>query len=111
MFRRQGVRQVDIKTGSRVRSAVCSTEVIVVRAAGGEVDLRCGGQPMIPLTETRDSNVAPDAEFSVGSAMGKRYAEEDLGLELLVTKPGAGSLSIGTTPMNLKDAKPLPSSD
>ncbi len=43
--------------------------------------------------------------------MGKRYADEALGLELLVTKPGAGTLSIGETAIALTDAKPLPSSD
>ncbi|MEE6174988.1 hypothetical protein [Mycobacterium sp. 050134] len=31
--------------------------------------------------------------------------------EVLVTKPGKGSLSIGTTPMVIMEAKPLPASD
>ena len=42
--------------------------------------------------------------------MGKRYVDE-AGAELLVTKAGAGSLSIGTTPLEQKTAKPLPASD
>jgi hypothetical protein len=106
------VCKVEIKTGARVRSAVCNTEVIVVRAAAGtDLDLRCGGQPMLPLTETRDPDAKPDPEFAGGAAMGKRYADEELGLELLVTKAGEGSLSIGTALLGLKDAKPLPSSD
>ena len=42
--------------------------------------------------------------------MGKRYVD-DSGAELLVTKAGAGSLSIGDTPLELKTAKPLPASD
>lgn len=109
--RQQGCR-VEIKTGARVRSAVCNTEVIVVRAAAGsDLDLRCGGQPMLPLSEARDHDAKPEPDFAGGSAMGKRYAEEELGLELLVTKAGDGSLSIGSTPLGLKDAKPLPSSD
>jgi hypothetical protein len=30
---------------------------------------------------------------------------------VLVTKAGAGSLSVGSTPLALKEAKPLPASD
>jgi hypothetical protein len=43
--------------------------------------------------------------------MGKRYADADATIELLCTKPGEGSLSIGDVPVPTKDAKPLPSSD
>jgi hypothetical protein len=32
-------------------------------------------------------------------------------LEVLCTKPGDGSLSIGDTPLQVKEAKPLPASD
>ena len=102
---------MEIKTGARMRSAVCATEVIVVRATGADVELRCGGQPMTPMSEVRDPQAIPDPEFSDGNAMGKRYADEVLGLELLITKAGTGTLSIGATPIELKDAKPLPSSD
>ena len=42
--------------------------------------------------------------------MGKRYVDEGGG-EVLVTKAGAGTLSIGDTPLNLKETKPLPASD
>jgi hypothetical protein len=42
---------------------------------------------------------------------GKRYADEDLGLELLCTKAGEGWLSVGDRPLLVKGAKPLPSSD
>jgi len=46
-----------------------------------------------------------------GTLLGKRYADGDTGLELLCTKAGEGSLSLGGTPLALKEAKPLPSSD
>ena len=49
--------------------------------------------------------------FADGTLMGKRFADEDLGLEVLCTKPGAGSLSVGETLLQVKGAKPLPSSD
>ena len=42
--------------------------------------------------------------------MGKRYVDES-GAEVLVTKAGAGTLSIGASPLTLKEAKPLPASD
>ena len=43
--------------------------------------------------------------------MGKRYGSDELGIELLCTKPGAGALSLGDELIGLKEAKPLPSSD
>lgn len=43
--------------------------------------------------------------------MGKRYADEDLGLELLCTQAGNGGLTVGESPLLVKGAKPLPSSD
>lgn len=101
---------MQLKAGSRLQSAACDTQVIVVRAPKDDVDLRCGGHPLVAQGATADR--APlDPNHSSGSAMGKRYADEGLGLELLITKAGAGSLSIGDEPMSLKDAKPLPSSD
>ena len=52
-----------------------------------------------------------DPDFSGGTQIGKRYADEESGLEVLVTKAGPGSLSIGTDALAEKGAKPLPSSD
>ncbi len=46
-----------------------------------------------------------------GTLLGKRYGDRGPGLELLCTKAGEGSLSLGDEPLPLKDAKPLPSSD
>ena len=99
-----------IKNGTRLKSQVCDTQVIVVKTAASLDDLRCGGQPMLPLDAERPADAAPEATFSDGSTMGKRYVD-DGGAEVLVTKAGAGSLSIGATPLALKDAKPLPASD
>jgi hypothetical protein len=55
------------------------------------------------------SDVAPDQ--GDGTAIGKRYGDEELGVEFLCTNPGAGSLSIGDRRLPIKGAKPLPSSD
>jgi hypothetical protein len=99
-----------IKNGTRLQSQVCDTQVIVVKAADNLDDLRCGGQPMLALDADRSTGAAPDPSFAGGSTMGKRYVD-DGGAEVLVTKAGAGSLSIGTSPLVLKEAKPLPASD
>lgn len=99
-----------IKNGTRLQSQVCDTQVIVVRSADSLDDLRAGGAPMVPVGAEVDAAVTIDPEFSAGSLMGKRYID-DSGAEVLVTKAGNGSLSIGTTPLNVKEAKPLPASD
>jgi hypothetical protein len=97
-----------IKNGTRLTSQVCDTQVIVVRSADSLDDLRCGGVPMVPIGAERAGEIDPS--FAAGTVMGKRYVDE-AGAEVLVTKPGAGSLSIGQTALHLKEVKPLPASD
>mgnify|MGYP001556986440 CR=1 FL=1 len=99
-----------VKTGTRLQSQVCDTQVIVVRSSEALDDLRAGGVPMIPLDAEKSADAQLDPAFAEGTVMGKRYVD-DGGAELLVTKAGAGSLSIGTTPLEQKAAKPLPASD
>ncbi len=101
-------RKIMIKNGTRLTSQVCDTQVIVVRSADSLDDLRCGGVPMVPIGGERSGELDP--AFSDGTVMGKRYVDE-AGAEVLVTKPGAGSLSIGATALALKEVKPLPASD
>lgn len=99
-----------IKNGTRLQSQVCDTQVIVVRSADSLDDLRAGGVPMVPVGTEATAGVTIDPEFTSGTHMGKRYID-DSGAEVLVTKAGKGSLSIGTTPLDVKEAKPLPASD
>ena len=102
-----------LKIGARYVSQACDTEVIVVRAPADEVDLRCAGWPMVMSSE-RPSNAerkTPVAELCGGSALGKRYTDPDGTTELLVVKAGAGTLALGDTPLEAKQAKALPSSD
>jgi hypothetical protein len=99
-----------IKNGTRLQSQVCDTQVIVVRSADSLDDLRAGGAPMVPVGTDAADGLTIDSGFSSGTLMGKRYVDE-AGAEVLVTKAGAGSLSIGTTPLVIKEAKPLPASD
>ena len=101
---------MSIKPGTRLRSAVCATEVMVVAAPPEDVGLTCGGSAMLPMDAERPGGTpAPDA--AEGSQLGKRYADEAGTLELLCTKPGEGSLAAGGRTLAVKGAKPLPSSD
>ena len=93
-----------------MRSVTCTTEVVVVRASG-DVDLRCGGQPMVDISDGGGPSGEPAAGFDGGTQIGKRYGGEDAGVEVLCTKPGAGSLSVGETVLDMQGAKPLPASD
>ena len=100
-----------LEPGRRLASAVGETEVIVIRAPSNDVDLRCGGQPMVGLDEAPSDRPGPQAPHDAGTLIGKRYADPELGLEVLCTKAGAGSLSIGDEALAAKEARPLPSSD
>ena len=101
-----------LKAGSRMRSAVDATEVVVVKAPSEDVALECGGAPMVELAQAGDPSGSVDPAHAGGTQLGKRYVDDgDLGIEVLCTKAGEGSLSIGGHDLVLKEAKPLPSSD
>lgn len=100
-----------LRIGSRLRSAVCDAEVVVVRSSGGEVDLRCGGRPMAGADDPAPAGGAPAPGFADGVLLGKRYVDPAGRFELLCTRAGAGSLAVADEPLGVKDAKPLPSSD
>jgi hypothetical protein len=102
---------MELKPGLRLESATCEAEVVVVKlpAGGGDVDLRCGGEPMREHGAGGDK--LPVSFEGEATQMGKRYESEEVGIEVLCTKPGAGALSIGDQPLLQKGAKPLPSSD
>jgi hypothetical protein len=102
---------MQIKTGSRYRSQVCATEFIVVRPLPVDIDLTCGGHPVIDLKAEPAPGLWLKAGADTGSALGKRYTDVSGELELLVTKPGQGTLALGGEPLMLKTAKPLPASD
>lgn len=99
-----------IKNGTRLQSQVCDTQVIVVKSSDTLDDLRAGGVPMLPIGSDAADGQSLDPAFSDGNVMGKRYVD-DGGAEVLVTKAGAGTLSVGATPLSLKQAKALPASD
>ncbi len=99
---------MQLRPGLRLNSAVSGAQVIVIRAPDGDVDLRCGGQPMVTLDAAPSGEARADGESLV---IGKRYGDNSGQLELLCTKPGAGGLRLGDEPLAIKAAKPLPASD
>lgn len=101
---------IQLKAGARLRSATDACEVVVVRAPAEPVDLRCGGHPFLPV-DAAPAQETIAAGFDGGTQLGKRYADDELGLELLCTKAGEGSISVGETILAVKGAKPLPASD
>lgn len=97
-----------MKAGTKLKSAVCDTEVMVIKTAE-DSEFACGGAPMV--AERSGPAGAIDPAFAEGTKMGKRYTDAAGTVELLCIKPGAGSLSLGGVALQLKDAKPLPASD
>jgi hypothetical protein len=101
-----------LRPGLRLKSAVCTTEVMVVAApAEAEVEITCGGAPLLALGAAPQSGVMLAEGAAGGTLLGKRYVDAAGALELLCTKPGKGSLAAGGDPLVVKGAKPLPSSD
>jgi hypothetical protein len=95
------------KAGTKLKSAVCDTEVMVIRGSGLVVD--CGGAPMVADRPAQRGTIDP--AFAQGTLTGKRYVDAIGSLELLCVKPGKGSLSVNGIALQIKDAKPLPASD
>jgi hypothetical protein len=100
-----------LKLGAKYKSAVCDTQIMAIRTVPDQLDLRCGGVPMIEGAATAPEGVAIDNAFSDGTLIGKRYIDGADRIELLCTKGGKGSLSLGQTRLEVKQAKALPSSD
>ncbi|MFQ5417265.1 MAG: hypothetical protein ACE5FL_09490, partial [Myxococcota bacterium] len=111
----KGYRKVQtmaqLKAGTRLRSAVCTTEVMIIAAPAEGVEISCGGVAMIAIDAEPPADVSIDSAAAGGTALGKRYVNEAGDLEILCTKPGEGSLAVAGTALGVKEAKPLPSSD
>jgi hypothetical protein len=95
---------MDLKPGSRWKSALSSTEVVVVRPPKSAVVLECAGAPVLAATADRPPAPAA-APAGEGSLLGKRYTDEETGLEVLCSKGGAGDLSASGRPLTIKDPK------
>ena len=98
-----------LKPGARLFSSVCSTEMIVVKDPGGEVEVTIGGVPATTSMPERSGEVVEG--HGGGASIGKRYVDGAGSVELLCSKSGDGVPAINGELLYLKEAKPLPSSD
>ena len=100
-----------LRPGQKLLSAVSDAQVVVVRAPADDVVVSCGGAPMVEDGSPVPEGVVLDASLGDGPLTGKRYADDELGIELLCTRPGEGALAADGKVLPLKGAKPLPASD
>ncbi|MFZ2173531.1 MAG: hypothetical protein WAW17_05735 [Rhodococcus sp. (in: high G+C Gram-positive bacteria)] len=100
-----------LKVGQSLASSVDTTTVIVVRAPKTDVSLTCGGVDMSVGKKGEGDGSSIDPAYVGGAQLGKRYADDEAGVEILCTKPGTGRLELDGRELPLKAAKPLPSSD
>ena len=109
-----------LKPGSRLKSAVCDAEVMVIKA-GAEDEVTCGGAVMaeggeksggdaVMATDVSEKSAGDDAQMH-GCLIGKRYVNQGDSVELLCVKSGDGSLYCNGEELMTKDTKKLPSSD
>jgi hypothetical protein len=100
------------RPGQILASPVDTTMVIVVRAPDSDIELTCAGVEMWDPKSGADGpgGQADPAQLS-GTQLGKRYADDGLGLELLCTKPGQGTIAVNGSPLPLMGPKTLPASD
>lgn len=107
----------DLKPGSRWRSAVCTTEVVVVRAPARPVTFRIGGAAVFPADAGQGGpgpdrgGAQPDAALAGGTLLGKRYTDEATGLQVLCVKPGDGTITVDGRPAAVVAPRQLPASD
>lgn len=101
-----------LSPGTRLKSQVCTTEVIVVQVPEVLLELGCGGAPLIAADGEPPIAGTPAEGLDSPTLLGKRYTTaEPTSLELLAVKAGSGTLTADGQALVLKDAKPLPSSD
>jgi hypothetical protein len=99
-----------VKPGDHLRSRACTTEVVVVKAPSIDVEIACGDEPMAK-NEQVQAATASEPAAGPGTLLGKRYADEEVGLELLCVKGGSGQISVDGRPLARREARPLPASD
>ena len=106
-----GAQVTDLRPGSRWRSAVCESEVIVVRTPARPVLLCIGGAPVLPAGAQRPSDGLPCGHLAGGTRLGSRYADDLSGLEVLCTKSGTGTITVAGRPAARLAPRQLPASD
>src|SRR3546814_10065210 len=84
--------RMDLKPGSRWKSAVCEAQMVVVRPPSTVGEMQCGGAAVIPIDDGAAPTGEVSADFAEGVAIGKRYVDAASGLEGLGAKDDKGKL-------------------
>jgi hypothetical protein len=100
---------MELKAGLRLRARKGTAELVVVRAPAGPVSISIDGEELVDASEASGDPSGSSSEPDI--LLGKRYFDDATTTEVLCTKPGAGVLAVNGEPMQLKQPKPLPSSD
>lgn len=103
--------KLQLKPGTRLQSAVSDAQIMAIKIPAGEYDLHCGGVSMVKTGDEAPAGVQQEAGDTGETQMGKRYVDEQETVEFLCTKAGSGSLTLDGAPLQIKQAKQLPSSD
>jgi len=88
---------------------VAGADVIVTRAAKGEIRLTCAGVEMVAITATVEEPATITVDEPV--VLGKRYEDAETGLELLCTKAGGGPLECDGRGLVIVTPKLMPATD
>lgn len=96
------------QTGKRYMVPGGVAEFIVTK--GGDGELRCGEAAMQIRGAAGDAP-AVSTEGMAAVQLGKRYKDEQTGIEVLVVKPGPCDLNVDGRAMELMQPKVLPSAD
>jgi hypothetical protein len=99
-----------LRVGLSLISPVDTTSVVVVRCPEDDVTLTCGGVEMAAQGTTAGS-ATPTGAPGEGLQLGKRYAADERGLELLCVRGGEYPVAVDGAPIAPKSAQPLPASD
>ena len=84
-----------MKPGTRLRSAVDDTELIVVKGSDdNDIELRCGGHPVIEHGGGRADGLEPGRGPPQRDAVGKRYTDAEATMSCCARR-AERSLSIG----------------
>ena len=87
-----------LKPGTRLKSAVCDAEVMVIKAGETE-DLTCGGIAMGEAPE----RTSGEEDKMHACLNGKRYVNQEENIEILCVKSGDGSLYYNGEELMTKD--------
>ena len=100
---------MELKTGQRYVGP--GGAELIVSKASGQGDLTDGDIPLQIKGASVDFAGASSTDDAPEVTMGKRLSSADGGVSVLVTKAGKCDLRLNGEPMELQEAKQLPSSD